>query len=119
MFLNSDGCSVLCASESDADKLFAEPAISAMAAHDIHPILPLALKAKRSVIVKNVDSLVYDNEVAEIKHEIEDENSWADVQEIIKFANSNTLKITFRTADRARSALPVDCFSSNSAFLGN
>ena len=88
VFLNTDGCSILCASEEDADKLFTEPAVSALAANDIQPVLPLSLRAKRSVIIKNVDSIIYDHEVNEIKTEIEARNSWAKVQDLFKFPNS-------------------------------
>ena len=105
VFLNTDGCSVVCASEADADKLFMEPTIGVLASNDIHPVLPIALKAKRSVIVRNVDSIIYDNEVNTIINELHSRNPWASVQEIIKFPNSKTLKITFRTAEMSSKCL--------------
>ena len=53
------------------------------------------LKADRSIIILNIDDIIYDNGEDDIKSEIESKNTWAEILEVHKFGNSKSIKVMF------------------------
>lgn len=90
-----DGYMLWCASVDDLDKLFDRKIQTVFCALSVKCVVPPQLRAKRSVIIRRIDSLIYDHTEDEIITEIKNKNSWADVVDIYKFPNSRTLKIQF------------------------
>ena len=89
-----DGYLLYFPTSEEADRLFLPSVIAALAAMDLEPMMPAELKARRSVILGNVDNSIYDNQEEVIKEEICKSNEWARVKEVKKFRNS-TLKVIF------------------------
>ena len=92
-----DGYLLYFPTSEEADRLFLPSVIAALAAMDLEPMMPAELKARRSVILGNVDNSIYDNQEEIIKEEIYKSNEWARVKEVKKFRNS-TLKVIFEQA---------------------
>jgi len=92
---------VYCCDDSNSDKVFAEACLDALRAAYCEPILPPQIKAKRSVILRNLDQLICENDVDDIKREIIRSNVNIVVDEVFKFRNNRMLKITFSTYQMA------------------
>ncbi|KAK3875116.1 hypothetical protein Pcinc_019995 [Petrolisthes cinctipes] len=92
-----DGFVVLTKDDHDADLLFHGAAKNDLLNNDFNTIMPPEIRAKKTVLLFNVDDYVYKNNEEQIKEEIRGLNSWArdEIKEVYKFPNSNTLKITF------------------------
>jgi len=86
---------VKCSEASDMDKLFSTKCISDLANIDCSPVLPPRLKALRTILVHNVEPIIYHHSVDEIKLELERTNNYTKVDDIYKFEKSKLLKITF------------------------
>ena len=62
----------------------------------------------RTVVIKEIGSMVDDYSVEEIKNNVEDLNTWAKVSEIVKMpTTSKMLKIQFESTHMAQKALQV------------
>ena len=92
---------VSCASFDDAEKIFNDDCRQLLANSDFDPLLPLELKAHRSVIIHNVNNEIIRNEIEIIRQEIERCNPWSKVLEIFKFRNGRGMKITFSASAMA------------------
>ena len=71
-------------------------------------MLPPDLRNKRSIIVTRVDDVIYkDHEPTDIGEQLEEHNEWMQdsIENIFKFPNSSTLKITFTKATIAKKCL--------------
>jgi len=84
--------------DCDTDILFSEVCVAALFAVGCEPVLPPQIKAKRTVILRNLDPLIYEHEVDNIKIEIER----FIVDDIYKFSNHKMLKVTFTTQQMAK-----------------
>lgn len=94
LFVAAEGLyCVICNSEQDADTLLSEPCMLALKTCDCHPIMPPDLKAKRSVIVRKLDSSIYDNTENELKEELQRKNTWLKIVDLIKLGSSRSIKI--------------------------
>jgi len=93
--LSDDKFHVFCCEDGDSDRLFAEACITALQTLNCEPVLPPHIRAKRTVLLRNLDQLVYDNEVDDIKLEIGRANRNLIVDDIFKFQNNKMIKVTF------------------------
>ena len=75
---------VLCNSSDDLDALFSPSCFSELETLGCKPILPLDVKAKRSVILRRCDDQILNQKEEDIKTEIEKQNGWVKVQDIFK-----------------------------------
>lgn len=100
-----DGYLAFCSTASDADVLFSSRVQALLSGCSLSCVLPPEVKARRSVIVRGTDNLIYNNEPGEILQEIRTRNSWADVEDVIKFPNSKTLKVQFSSYAGAQKCL--------------
>ncbi len=103
----SDGYVIITSNDEDLDKVFQQKTTSELNENDFYPLIPPELRAKRSVIVFNVDPHIFNNEEQEIQDELQEHNEWVknNLSSIYKFPNSKTLKITFSQAATALKAL--------------
>lgn len=101
----ADGYTLICASIDDIDVLLSDRVQDLLTACALVCIAPPQLKARRSVIVRRVDNHIYEHSVDEIRGEVQDKNSWADVVDVVKFPNSKTIKIQFSNAAIAQRCL--------------
>ena len=76
-------------------KLFDSEVAAGLSVCAFTPLFPHEIKANRSVILRWVDRLICDSSTQVIKSEIETYNDWAMVSEVVKFPNSNTMKLFF------------------------
>ena len=88
-------------SDEDTDLLFSENVLTSLSNIGCQPVLPPQLKAKRCVLLRNVDQLIYDHEPEEIATEIERQNTWAKVNNIHKIPAPPTIKIEFAKQEQA------------------
>ena len=102
-----DAVIVLTATVRDADLIFKKNKLEQLIADGFTALMPPTLRAQRSVVCKRLDDLVYEHAADVIINEVEKEQSWAKVQEVYKFPNSNTIKITFLDSDMAKKATEV------------
>ena len=87
-------CIVICNSPENADKIFTEPCINKLNEIGSTPVLSEELKAYRSVILRNCSDDIYNNDVNTIIEEIHNNNYGIKIQDVFKFPNTKTLKIT-------------------------
>lgn len=99
-----DAIIALTDTDKDVDYIFQPDKLDELGNEHFIPIMPPELKSKRTVVCMRLDAIVYDNEPEEIKHEVEQGQSWAKVKEVYKFPRSNTIKITFLTSEMASKA---------------
>lgn len=90
-----------CNSDSDADKVLCQDSIDALSGINCVPVLPLHIKAKRTVIVKRLDQSISENSEADILDELDKQNDFLTVVDLFKFPNSNIIKITCRNQEMA------------------
>jgi len=88
----------------DQDHLFSDETRSKLSGIGCSLILPSNLRAKRSVLVFRVDNEIYEHDVNDILREIEECNENLEIDEVVKFPNSKTLKILFNSEKAARFA---------------
>ena len=96
---------VFCNASDDIDKMFSKECIAKLKSHDFNPIVPPDLQARRSLIVKNLDPLIYQNSVEDIVTEMEHSNIWLRIDSLYKFPNSRTIKVTCEDQEMVRKAL--------------
>lgn len=99
-----DSVITVTASDKDTDAIFTEGCLTKLTEGGFQPVMPPELKTRRSVVCFRLDELIYDNTPEEIKTEVERTQSWVKVQDVYKFPNARTVKLTFTTSDMARKA---------------
>ncbi len=100
-----DGFVVLTINENSADCIFKKETKLDLSSHDFLPVLPPELRAKKSVIIPRVDDVVYEKNTVDIGEELIRHNSWIgedDLEDVYKFPNSPTLKLTFTQTTLAK-----------------
>jgi ribosomal protein L40E len=85
---------VCCFSGTDADVIFTVNCLTALKAVNCTPIMPMSLKAQRSILVRGCQDDIYDNSADDIKNELIDHNEWLTVTDVFKFPNAKLIKIT-------------------------
>ena len=85
---------VYCFSEIDADNIFDDACITAIRSIKCFPKMPIHLKAKRSIIIKNLDDMFKGVNSDDIKKEINTSNTELVIVDVFKFSNSRMMKIT-------------------------
>ena len=92
----------ICHSDMDADRMFTDECLLALDAIGCVPVMPPILKTKRSVIVRRLDPLIYDNTPPDIINGLLQRNEWLKVEDVHKFPNSKTMKLICKTQDAVR-----------------
>ena len=94
-----------CHSDIDADKIFDVDCARTMSSIGCSAIMPVKLKANRSILLKNLDEYIYSRDVDEIKIEIDRCNQSMSTIDIFKFPNSKIIKLTFSNTEMAERCL--------------
>ncbi len=104
VFTTPDGFALLLLNDEHADSIFTMKIKEILEKNDFIPVLPPELKVKKSVIVTKLDDLIYERNESEIKDELSRSNSWIgeEVDNVFKFPNSPTIKITFTQSNFAK-----------------
>lgn len=76
MYEVNDGFTIYTMTEGDLDKLFKGITDRYLESKGLTPVLPPELKAKRSVIIFNVDPHIYNKDVDDMTSEIMDKNTF-------------------------------------------
>ena len=98
-----DGYIVACNSDEDVEKLFSAETIQALETKSFHPIVPQTVKAKKTVIVKNIDSYLCDFDCESLISSINEINSpWLKICSLFKFQSGKTFKMECETQQMAR-----------------
>ena len=103
--VNPDLLLMYCNSSKDVDLLFSDKCLSELKKVKCTPIVPPGLQATRTIIVRRLDAVIYDEDVDTIKCELERVNTWLVISSIFKFPNSRTIKITCKNQDMVSRAL--------------
>ena len=101
IFNTRDGFVVQPVHEHDTDNLFATNTIDELTQNAFAPVMPPEIRAKKSIIIPRTDEIIYEKNVVEIGEEIARKNEWLnleDIQNIYKFPNSPTIKVTFHSS---------------------
>ena len=108
--VNNELILIYCNSANDVDLLFSTKCGDLLKRIDCVLKTPLDLQAKRSFIVRRVDSVILNHSIESISDELEKKNTWLVVRNIIKFPNSNVIKIVCGTQDMVTKALSNGIF---------
>lgn len=87
IFATNEGFKVICRNEKDADKILGKEAKPELEKLGLQVIVPPETKARRSIILRQLDQIIGSNTPEDIKDEIERENSWLKIEEVIKMRN--------------------------------
>ena len=101
----SNSFSIIVESTIEADKLFSDEAIAAFDSLNVKLILPPNLRASRTLLMFNIDPLIYDREVELIKADIMQRNNWCRLDEVIKLHNARGLKLVFPSSTMVNSCI--------------
>lgn len=101
----ADGFVILTENETELDKIFKDSTDQELTSNQFTPLIPLELKAHRSVIIFKIEDLVYNNTEDEIYDELKAQNSWiSGISSVTKFQRGRGLKITFSETTLAKKA---------------
>ena len=101
----NDGFIVLTRTDDDIDTNFKTNFQSNLKDQGFKAILPPELRAKRTVILLNVDEYIYTRTEQEIKEELINENSWIEgIDNIFKIPKIKHIKIGFKETITAKTA---------------
>lgn len=95
----------LCNSMSDADRIFSDRCLQELSDENCQPVMPPDLKAKRCVLASRLDTFLVEFSSEELIKEINEQNSYLEVVEIIKLSSGKLLKIVFKNQDMASMCL--------------
>lgn len=101
-----DGFIVLTNDESDLDRLFNGTTDRLLIDNDFTPIIPQELKCRRTIVIFNVDTHIYSQEIEDMIQEIMNKNSFTQEQvcDIIKIPRTKIVKVTFTKTNIAKKA---------------
>jgi len=92
---------VYCDFDSDMDSFFSPECVSALERVNCLPVSPPQLLAKRTVLLHKLDPIITERNVNELRTEIERCNENVIVDEIFKFSNSTSIKLSLSTQKMA------------------
>lgn len=87
IFSTNDGFKVICRNEFDADKILGKEAKLELQKLGLQITVPPETRAKRSIVLRQLDNIIGSNTPEEIKHEMERVNSWLKIDEVVKMKN--------------------------------
>lgn len=87
IFTTNEGFKVICRNENDADKILGNEAKGEIEKIGLQLIVPPETKARRSIILRQLDQIIGSNTPDDIKTEMERENDWLKIEEVIKMKN--------------------------------
>lgn len=96
---------VVCLDENNVDHLIMTNSITLLRNHNFEVILPPDLRAKKCIVVRSIDTSVQSWDADFMKEDIQNRNSWAEVEEVYKMRGiPHMLKIRFSEISMARKA---------------
>ena len=101
-----DSFVVLTRTDDEIDKIFKLQCSTALKEAGFEPIIPPELRAKRTIIIFNVDEFILSNTEQEIKEELIRENGWINggIESIFKIPKARILKICLQETTTAKNA---------------
>lgn len=87
IFPTNVGFKVICRNETDADKIQSTEAKQELEKIGLHLIISPETKARKSIILRQLDQIIGINSAEDIKKEVEKENAWIKVEEVVKIKN--------------------------------
>jgi len=90
-----------CHSDVDADRIFGDGCIDALKAIGCNPIMPMQVRAYRSVIIRRLDNIIYGSSIDDILCEVNSRNDCLNAQAVFKFPSAKMIKITFSDREMA------------------
>ena len=100
-----DGFILLTRNDEEVDKVFKSNCLKLLKDQGFEPILPPELRAKRTVILLNVDDLITTRTEKEIEEELLKENEWIEgIDNIFKIPKSRHIKVGFKETNTAKTA---------------
>ena len=67
---NRNVCFVYCNNDRDTDTIFSEPCVTALESFGFTANMPLELKVKRSIVIKNIDKFICEQPQEELINEL-------------------------------------------------
>ena len=103
----NDGFIIITSTDEDLDKIFQKKAYQELIEEGFAPVLPPEIRAKRTVIIFNVEEEIKGNTENDIKEELINKNKWITdgIDNIYKFPKNNIMKICFNNTASATKAL--------------
>lgn len=97
-------------SEGDLDRLFNGISDKYLEKKGFTPVISPELKAKRSMIIFSVDSLVYENDDNYMANESMNKNAFTNnkITDVMKFSKAKNNKVTFGRTNIARKATEIE-----------
>ncbi len=74
IFTANDGFAILTVTENHADLIFKSNTKEELNSYGFFPVMPIELKAKKSIIILRIDDIVYDRPITDIGEEISNQN---------------------------------------------
>lgn len=120
IFSTSEGYKVICRNEQDADKILSKEAKEELQKIGLIVITPPETKARRSIIIRRLDQIIGSNSPEDIKHELEKENEWLKIEEVVKIKNyTHILKIRLEETTMVQKAQQQGILAYNMAISPN
>lgn len=116
----NEGFKVVCRNEQDADKILSKPAKVELQKIGLTVITPPETKARRSIIIKQLDQIIGSNSPEDIKLEIERENAWLKIEEVVKIKNyTHILKLRLEEISMVQKARQQGILAYNMSISPN
>ena len=108
---------VVISSDEVIEKLLTPKIKETLQKDDFEVLTPPQFNANRTLVVRNVDSIITSIEEDELKNDIERRNDWAKVSDVIKIPNApKLLKIKFENASMTKAACDKGILIYNQSF---
>lgn len=96
----------VCLEENDVDAMISVKVKDILEVNKFEVIIPPPLRARKSIVIRRLEPEIVANDERDIKHEIQNFNEWAIIEEVVKLRNINhMLKIRFRDIAMAKKAM--------------
>ena len=103
--ISGDSYLVWCNSDTDIDLLFSNQCVETLRQINCEPQLPLEVKARRTVILRQVDESIIERSGNDIVAELQRCNSWLTLVDIYVFPKSPVVKLVCSTNEKATKIL--------------
>ena len=99
---------VICLNEENVDKLICHNSTEVLKSKNFEVNIPPHLRAKKTVVIKGLDTEVNKIAEADLIRDVEYKNEWAKIEEVYKFRNMpHLLKIRFTDIKMAKKATEI------------
>ena len=96
---------VVVSSDEVVEKLLTSKIKEAFRREDFEILTPPQFNAERTVVIRNIDPIITEVDIEELKNDVERRNEWAKITEMIKIPNMpKILKIKFENATMTKAA---------------